>query len=201
MDRERLTITLRKDVLKRLDKTIDGNRIRNRSHAIEYHLNQSLPPSIDKALILAGGRGVNMRPFTYEMPKTMIPIKDKPILEYTIEHLRDAGIRELIINIGHLGEKIEKHFGDGKKYGVHIEYIREKKEQGTAGALRLAKEKIKGKPFLLMYGDVLAEIDINDFIDFHVRNWHFATFNVADSAVSVGATWLVLRLLYESIVG
>lgn len=182
MDRERLTITLKKDVLKRLDKAIDGNRIRNRSHAIEYYLNQSLSPSVNKALILAGGRGINMRPFTYEMPKTMIPVKDKPILEYSIERLRDAGIRDIRIHIGHLGEKIQNYFGDGKKFGVSITYQSEKTEQGTAAPLRLAQHYFKNQAFLLHYGDVLAEININDLIDFHVANGKEATMALTSRA-------------------
>lgn len=175
MDRERLTITLKKEVLKRLDRAIDGDKIRNRSHAIEYYLNQSLSPSIDKALILAGGRGINMRPFTFEMPKTMIPVKDKPILEYTIERLRDAGIRNVLIHVGHLGEKIIKYFGDGTRFGVAIAYQSEKKEQGTAAPLRQAKKHFRNQPFLLHYGDVLAEINITDLIDFHTSAGTAAT--------------------------
>lgn len=182
MDRERLTITLKKDVLKRLDKSIDGNRIRNRSHAIEYHLNQSLSPSVNKALILAGGRGINLRPFTYEMPKTMIPVKDKPILEHTIERLRDAGIRDLLIHTGHLGEKIQSYFGDGKRFDVTIAYQTEKKEQGTAAPLRQAQRYFKNQPFLLHYGDVLAEISINDLIDFHVSTGKTATMALTSRA-------------------
>ena len=88
MDRKRLTITLKKELLLEIDKVVDGARIRNRSHAIEYLLSQTLSPKIKKAVILAGGRGIKMRPFTYEMPKTLIPVKNKQILESTIELLK-----------------------------------------------------------------------------------------------------------------
>ncbi|MFC1662576.1 sugar phosphate nucleotidyltransferase [Patescibacteria group bacterium] len=199
MDRERLTITLKKDLLKRLDQSIDGARIRNRSHAIEYQLNQSLSPKISKAFILAGGRGIQMRPFTYEMPKTMIPVKGRPILEYTIERLRDAGIRDVLIHTGHLGEKIRNHFADGKKYGVNISYQSEKREQGTAAPLRLAKRYFKNQPFLLHYGDVLAGIDIADLIEFHLMTGMAATMGLTSRADNP-AEFGVARLLGMKIV-
>src|SRR3989344_6245869 len=102
MDRTRLTITLKKDILKQLDDYIDGAKIRNRSHAIEYVLTKSFSPKIKKALILAGGKGLKMRPFTYEMPKAMIPVSSRPVLEYIIEILRRYDILEMIIFIFHL---------------------------------------------------------------------------------------------------
>ncbi len=167
MDRKRLTITLKKDLLPLVDEVVDGSRIRNRSHAIEYLLTQALGPQARKALILAAGRGVNMRPFTYEIPKTLIPVHDKPILEYSIELLRNAGFKDIYILVGHLGEKIISHFGDGERFGVKITYIKEKKEQGTAAPLRQAKKYLQHDPFLMLYGDVLINIDLKDLVEFH----------------------------------
>ncbi len=167
MDRKRLTITLKKELLLEIDKVVDGARIRNRSHAIEYLLSQTLSPKIKKAVILAGGRGIKMRPFTYEMPKTLIPVKNKPILEYTIELLKENNIREIHIVIGYLGEKIKSHFGNGSRFGVNISYTEERKENGTGTALLRAKDFINNKTFILLYGDTLIEIDLFDLIDFH----------------------------------
>ncbi|MFH0828689.1 MAG: nucleotidyltransferase family protein [Candidatus Kerfeldbacteria bacterium] len=165
--RTRLTITLRKDVLAQLDGIIDGERIRNRSHAIEYVLSQNLGPKIKHALILAGGQGVKMRPFTYEMPKPMIPVKGRPILQHIIESIRNSGITDIVIVIDkQLGENIRKYFGDGSNFGVKITYIVEKERAGTAGAIRLAKDKLT-ETFLLYYSDVLAEIDLPAFMEFH----------------------------------
>jgi len=165
--RSRLTITLRKDLLPQLDHIVDGDRIRNRSHAIEYVLSQYLGPKIKHALILAGGQGVKMRPFTYEMPKTMIPVKGKPILQYIIEQIRDCGINKIHIVLSQpLGKKIQEHFGDGSKFGVAISYLNQKENAGTAGALMTAKGKIDDS-FILYYSDVLAEIDISELIQFH----------------------------------
>ena len=84
MRRSRITITLTQDVLSRVDQLIDHRTIRNRSHAIEYILSQHARPRVNTAVILAGGQGINLRPYTYEIPKSLLPVKGKPILEYLI---------------------------------------------------------------------------------------------------------------------
>jgi NDP-sugar pyrophosphorylase family protein len=140
-----------------------------------------------------------MRPFTYEMPKTMIPLKYKPILEHTIERLRDAGIRDILIHIGHLGDKIRNYFGDGKKFGVSIAYQAEKKEQGTAAPLRDAKRFLKNKPFLLHYGDVLAEVDFGGLMEFHLESHQVGTMALT-SRVDNPADFGVARLQGTKIV-
>ncbi|MCA9375831.1 MAG: NTP transferase domain-containing protein [Candidatus Doudnabacteria bacterium] len=168
MDRQRLTITLRKDLLKEVDEAIDGAKIRNRSHAIEYLLTQALRPTVERAVILAGGKGVQMRPFTYEMPKTMLPVGGRPILEYAVERLRKAGVRNITIVIGHLGEKIRDHFGDGSAFGVRIDYFEQQGETiGTAYPLTQIRTLQKGNPFFVMYGDTLADIDLQDLFETH----------------------------------
>lgn len=174
-DRKRLTITLKKSVLSNVDRIIDGTKIRNRSHAIEYLITQSLTPKVSQAVILAGGRGLNMRPFTFEMPKGLFPVGGKPILEYLVEMLVKYDVREIIFSIGHLGGKIKDYFADGKKFGVKITYIQEEKPVGTAGALSLAKKYLKSDTFLLVHGDILIEINLNDFIFFHREQDSLAT--------------------------
>lgn len=165
-ERHRLTITLRKDLLPLVDDLVDGAAIRNRSHAIEYVLTQHLGPKIDQAVVLAGGDGVQLRPFTYEMPKAMIPVQGRPLIEHAVELLRKHGFRRLVISIGHLGEKIREHLGDGLKFGVHIEYVKQTGAAGTAGALATAKGEVKGT-FLLYYADVLADLNLRDLTAFH----------------------------------
>jgi len=193
MDRSRLTITLKKDILKPLDEYIDGARIRNRSHAIEYVLAKYFAPKIKKALILAGGKGLKMRPFTYGMPKTMIPVNGRPVLEHIIENLRRYDVRELIISIGHQGQKIRQHFGDGSRFGVKITYLNQgKSETGTAAPVLQAKKLLGNQSFLVYYGDVLASIDIDDLIDFHLTNG--GTVTVALTSVNRSADWGVVRL-------
>src|SRR3989338_3173444 len=166
MDRQRLTITLKKEILKQLDVYIDGARIRNRSHAIEYVLAKYFSPKVKKAVILAGGKGLKMLPFTYEMPKAMIPINNRPVLEYIIENFRRHDIRELYLSIGYLSEKIKQYFGDGSKFGVKITYLDQgKNEVGTAAPLLQFKKYIENQPFIVYYGDVLATIYFTDMID------------------------------------
>lgn len=167
MDRERLTITLKNSILSKVDGFIDGTRIRNRSHAIEYLITQSLTPKVHQAVILAGGKGLNMRPYTFEMPKALFPVGGKPILEHIVELLAGAEIRDIIISIGHLGDKIKDYFGDGKKFGVKITYISEEQESGTGGALVLAKNYIRSDMFLVVHGDILFDINIADLLNFH----------------------------------
>ena len=196
--RFRLTITLRKDLLPLIDQTIDGAKIRNRSHAIEYLLSQSLGPKIKKALILAGGKGIKMRPLTYEMPKTMIPVKGKPILEYIVDNLRDAGIKDLVILIGQMGEKIKDHFGDGSRFGVKIKYVKEKETAGTGGALRQLEKTVGIKPFVLVYGDVLIELNYHDFIDFHTS--HAGLVTIALTSVAEPYEYGAVKLHGENVV-
>ena len=182
MDRDRLTITLRKDILSRLDSLIDGVTLRNRSHAIESILEKSLMPQVTQAVILAGGVGINMRPFTYEIPKALIPVHGKPLVEYIIEQLRDAGIRSVVMATGHLGDKIIDHFGNGSKYGVTIHYSQEQKQLGTGGALRNARSLLKMEPMLVLHGDVLAEIDIKHLVAFHQEQHMVGTLALSTSA-------------------
>lgn len=198
MKRERVTITLREDLLKRVDEVIDDEKIRTRSHAIEYLLTQSLKSSVRTALILAGGKGVRMKPLTEELPKSLLPVQQKPILEYQIELLRAAEIRNILILIGHLGEKIQYHFGDGSRYGVRIRYIEQKSgEIGTGHALHLAQNHLS-ETFLLLYGDVLADINLTDFIQHHVSSNSNAT--MALTSMKYPSEYGVAKLRGEKIV-
>ena len=175
MERERLTITLRPDIIHYLDSQIDGVTVRNRSHAIETIISKSMTPGVTQAFILAAGQGIKMRPYTYEIPKPMLPVKGRPILEHIVEQLRSTDIRDIVIVIGYLGDQIKSHFGDGSKFGVKIRYIEEEKPTGTAGPLRIAKQILEEKPFLMIYGDVLAEINLREFIDYHMQFGQVAT--------------------------
>jgi len=175
MDRERLTITLRKSVLTKIDAFIDGTKIRNRSHAIEFLITQSLTPKVRQAIVLAGGKGLHMRPFTFEMPKGLLPVGGKPILEHIVELLREHEIRDVIFSIGHLGEKIVEYFGDGKKFGVRISYIEEEKPSGTGGAVSLCRKAITDDTFLVIHGDILVGINLSDLIAFHKEQETTAT--------------------------
>lgn len=167
MRRTRLTITLKEGVLSQIDALIDGERIRNRSHGIEYILSQYFKPTIKKAVILSGGKGRHLRPYTYELPKSLLPIQGKPILYYLIRRMKEAGVREIVMCVGYLGEKIKEYCGDGSKFGVRITYSEEKKPLGTGGAIRKIKSLVKDDPFLLFHGDILFELNLSDLVNFH----------------------------------
>ena len=119
-----------------------------------------------KVIIMAGGKGTRISSVKADVPKPMIPIMGKPILEYQIECLKREGQTDIILVIGHLGESISKYFGDGSKFGVNIKYIIEEQPLGTAGALFLLKEKLT-EDFLLLNGDIIFDIDIERFYKFH----------------------------------
>ncbi len=167
MRRSRITITLQQQTLNAIDKLIDRRKIRNRSHAIEYILNQYLKPNIGAAVILAGGKGTKLRPYTYEIPSALLPIQGHPLLEYTLKNLKDNQILNVILCIGYLGDKIKKHFGNGEKFGVHITYLQERSPLQTGGALLHAKSLLANQQFLVIHGDTLSNLDLRDFINFH----------------------------------
>lgn len=127
-----------------------------------------------KVVIMAGGRGTRISSVASDIPKPMIKIEDKPILEHEIECLRDQGFKDLILTVSHLGNIIMDYFGDGSKispvtgkpFGVHIEYYFEKEPLGNAGALFKIKEKLT-EDFLLLNADAMFDVDFNRFVAFH----------------------------------
>ncbi len=170
MVKERISLTMERDLIKKVDSLVNGVKFRSRSHIIEYLLNRALgEKGVKKALILAGGKGTGLRPLTYEIPKHMIPIKGRPILEYHIELLRKYDVRDIILSIGYLGSKVKEYFGDGSKFGVKITYIEEEVPHGTGGAVKLAAPLLD-ETFLVLNGHNLINIDINSLYEFHKEN-------------------------------
>ena len=141
--------------------------MRNRSHAFEVLLANTFDSETKQAVILASGEGTHMRPFTYEIPKPLIPVNGKPILEHTINALQQYGITNIVITVSHLADKIIEHFGDGANFGVQIKYVKEKKPSGTAGALASAQKSLQPGPFLMLYGDILLDLDLLEFLRTH----------------------------------
>lgn len=111
------------------------------------------------ALILAGGYGKRLRPYTDTLPKPMIEVGGKPILEWQIEWLKSHGFRNFILLIGHLGSKIQEYFGDGREWGVSIKYSAEDRPLGTAGAVKRAEKLIAEEEFLLVNGDIITNLN------------------------------------------
>lgn len=199
MRRERLTITLRENILKKVDRIINKTSIRNRSHAIEYLLEKSLSATTGKALILAGGRGTQLKPLTEKIPKPLLPIGKKPLLQYQVELLKRHNVQEIWILTGYLGDKIQEYFGDGSKFGVYIKYIHQpQKEIGTGHALSLAKEAIGNVPFFVLYGDVLVDIDLDDLCSYHVQGGAVGT--VALTSIKSPSFYGVAHVRGEKIV-
>ncbi len=118
---------------------------------------------------MAGGKGTRLASIAKDIPKPMFPVEGKPILDYQIESLKKSQITEIIVIVGHLGNVIKHHFGDGRKHGVHIEYVTEEEPLGTAGALFFLRDKIEDD-FILLFGDLMLDVDFNRFMNFHKQH-------------------------------
>ena len=127
-----------------------------------------------KAIIMAGGKGTRIASVNAEVPKPMIPVLGKPILQYQIEALKAQCVTEIILVIGYLGHIVKEHFKDGNSFGVKISYIEEKEPLGTAGALYFLKDEIT-EDFLLLCGDLIFDIDIERFYCAHKKFGAVAT--------------------------
>lgn len=126
-----------------------------------------------KAVVLAGGKGTRLAPYTKALPKPLMPIGDMPILEILLRQMRAAGIDEVILAVGHLSDMLETFFADGSRFGLSIRYSYENDPLGTAGPLSLI-EDLDGS-FLMMNGDVLTTMDFDDFISTHRQSGAAAT--------------------------
>lgn len=127
-----------------------------------------------KALFLAGGFGTRLKPITNDLPKPMVPIMGKPLLERNIENLKKHGIDEIILSTCYKPHKIKDYFKDGGRLGVKIRYISEDVPLGTAGAIKNA-ENFLNDTFLVFNADILSDIDISEMIEFHKKRGAFAT--------------------------
>ena len=112
---------------------------------------------IDKAVILAAGRGTRMRELTADLPKPMIAVRGKPVLQHIVEGLRDAGIREFLIVVGYRGDTVRNFLGDGSRYDIAIRYTTQTVQDGTGRVVDLARDFVRASPFLVSYGDILVD--------------------------------------------
>lgn len=167
--RERITISIRKDLLSKIDQQIDGSRLRNRSHAIEHFVSESLGLSeVNNVVILAGGKGA---------------LKLIPIIEESIKSLSTYGISRIYIAVGYLGPKIREYIGDGTKFGLKIEYL--EGGEGTAGAIK-PLEKIFKKTFMVINLDNSLQVDLKKLASFHRQHMSIATIASKDTATNTG---------------
>jgi len=123
-----------------------------------------------KAVILAGGHGKRLKPYTLLLPKPMLPLGNKPILSYIIKWLKDQKINDIILSVSYLNKPIEEYFGNGKKFKVKIKYIRSKKPLGTAGQLKKT-EALLDDTFICLYADAILDFKLNNVIKFH-KIWY-----------------------------
>lgn len=124
-----------------------------------------------KAMILAGGLGTRLRPFTFSIPKPLLPLGDKPILQIIINQLKNGGIDDIVLATGYQSELIRAFCGDGSRFGLQISYVHEQKPLGTAGPLSLARSHFgQDESFLLMNGDVITRLPFAAFLEAGTRN-------------------------------
>jgi NDP-sugar pyrophosphorylase family protein len=162
------------------NKMLQIPAVDDQRHVVGLHLWDEIasPPARPNLMvIMAGGKGTRLRPYTENCPKPMLPVTGKPMLEHIIERARQEGFTHFMLAIHYLGEIIEKHFGKGERLGVHIDYLREQSPLGTAGALGLLEQR-PDAPFVVTNGDVLTDIRYGELLDFHVRHAAAATMAV-----------------------
>ena len=136
------------------------------------------------AIILAGGKGTRLKPFTISIPKPLLPLGDLPILEIVIRQLAAAGCSRVVLTLGHLAHLFTAFIGDGSRWGIRIEHLIEDEPLGTAGCLRL----ISGleDDFIVMNGDLLTTLDYRKLLDDHIVRDNWATIATTNRHVDIG---------------
>jgi dTDP-glucose pyrophosphorylase/CBS domain-containing protein len=135
------------------------------------------------AVIMAGGYGKRLLPLTEQMPKPMLPVGNRPLLERTIQHLRRSGIRDISLTTHYLPECIAQYFGDGSAFGIRLNYIKEEHPLGTAGGLRLMKRP--DNPFIVINGDIITGVPFQEMFNFHRKHRALLTVGVRKYDVEV----------------
>lgn len=136
------------------------------------------------AVIMVGGKGTRLGPLTEQVPKPMIPVAGRPILERLVLHLLGYGIRRIFLAVNHLAHVIEDHFGDGRQFGCHIDYLRESKPLGTGGALSLLPS-VPETPTLVVNGDLVTQFDVGRMLLFHAEGGYAATFGLRPHSIEI----------------
>lgn len=137
-----------------------------------------------KVVILAGGKGTRLMPYTTVFPKPLMPLGDQPILELVIKQLKSYNYSDIILGVGHLKELIMAFFNDGSKFGVRITYSDEDKPLGTAGPLAALRNDLKDT-FLVMNGDVLTTLDFAKIVEYHKKSGAMATISLTRRKVKI----------------
>jgi len=135
------------------------------------------------AVILAGGKGTRLKPFTMSIPKPLLPLGDVPILEILLKQLARAGFTRIVMTLGHMAPVFQAYFGNGAKLGLKISYVIEEEPLGTAGPLRLIPDLDEN--FLVMNGDLLTTLDFRDLLQFHCQNKAWGTISLQKRTVHI----------------
>jgi NDP-sugar pyrophosphorylase family protein len=128
-----------------------------------------------KAIILIGGLGTRLRPLTCHKPKPLLPIANRPFLEYQFQLLRKHGIKEAVLCVSYLSHEFENHFGSGKKWGMKLHYVHEKQPLGTGGAIRNAARFLDQGPVVIFNGDIMTDLNLGEMMKYHRANSSFVT--------------------------
>lgn len=120
-----------------------------------------------KAVVMAGGEGTRLRPMTASMPKPLLPVANRPIMEHVLRLLKRHGLTETVVTVQFLASLVKNYFGDGEELGMDLTYAHEEKPLGTAGSVKNAEEALREEPFLVISGDALTDIDLTELIAFH----------------------------------
>lgn len=169
-----IALRLRRDKLRQMPVVDSQQRVVDIVYGDDL---DPIDPGEHEVVIMAGGLGTRLRPITETIPKPMIPLGGRPILEAIIERFRQEGFISFKLCVNHLAEAIEQHFGDGRRFGAEIEYVRESKRMGTAGALSLL-ERRPTRPMIVMNGDILTLVSFAQLLAFHYESRAIATMGV-----------------------
>jgi dTDP-glucose pyrophosphorylase len=146
---------------------------------------------IDKAVVLAAGRGTRMRELTADLPKPMIEVRGKPVLQHIVEGLRNAGIREFLIIVGYRGDTVRNFLGDGSRYDIAIQYATQTVQDGTGRVVDLARDFVRDSPFVLSYGDILVDpANYKDVVDLPDNTAAIITVTRGEDVSKGGAVFL-----------
>jgi dTDP-glucose pyrophosphorylase/predicted transcriptional regulator len=172
---------MRREVLRHIPVLDNDGRV------VQLLLLQELlrPPQLSNAVvIMAGGRGTRLRPYTEHCPKPMLLVGDQPMLEILLEQCIASGFRQFYLSVNYLKEQIIDHFEDGTRWGVSIDYLVENEPLGTAGSLKLLPDSVK-EPFLVLNGDVLTRLNLSQLLQFHMEHKAQATLCVREHELMV----------------
>ena len=130
---------------------------------------------IRRAMVLAAGRGTRLAPLTDTTPKPLVSVAGRPFLEHILEFLRAARVREVVLNLHHLGRRIEEHLGDGARFGLRVRYSWENPILDTGGGIKRAEPHLAGEPYVVMNGDSLLELRLEEVVERHRQRGAVAT--------------------------